>query len=489
MSDAALVSRLILASVFAVAGLAKLRDRPGSVAALEDFGVRSRIANKGAIALPLVELTIALGLLVPATAWAAALAAAGLLAAFIAAIGFNLSRGERPECHCFGQLHSSPAGWPTLLRNVALLALGVVVVAAGRSDVPSPVSWVGGLSAASLVVELLLVGLASVAVVQGFFVIQLLRQNGRIIARLERLESGAPVVPEAGNGLVAAGLPVGAAAPEFALGSVGAGRVALADLLSGGRRALLVFSDPDCDACDALLPDLAAWQKEESALEVAVVASGGAEANAAKVEEHGLGTVLLQEARETAQAYRLNATPSAVAVSTSGRIASPSAQGPAAIRALKQQAEAWASPEGSVPAGGLPVGTEAPALDWPDLRGGSIALHDLRGKPLTLVFWDPACGFCQQLAHELRSWGQVGEDRDAGLIIVSRGSAEDNEALELDFPIVLDQGFAAGSAFGVTGTPSAVALDSQSRVASTAAVGAQAVMKLLRSQPAAKVPA
>ena len=32
-------------------------------------------------------------------------------------IGANLARGRKPECRCFGQLHSEPAGWNTLARN------------------------------------------------------------------------------------------------------------------------------------------------------------------------------------------------------------------------------------------------------------------------------------------------------------------------------------------------------------------------------------
>lgn len=39
-----LAARLMLALVFAVAGLAKLADRPGSRQALRDFGLPTRLA-------------------------------------------------------------------------------------------------------------------------------------------------------------------------------------------------------------------------------------------------------------------------------------------------------------------------------------------------------------------------------------------------------------------------------------------------------------
>jgi hypothetical protein len=47
-------------------------------------------------------------------------------------------------------------------------------------------------------------------------------------------------------------------------------------------------------------------------------------------------------------------------------------------------------------------------------------------------------------------------------------------------PIVLDPGFSAGSAFGATGTPSAVLVDAAGTIASGVAVGAPNVFALLR---------
>ena len=48
----------------------------------------------------------------------------------------------------------------------------------------------------------------------------------------------------------------------------------------------------------------------------------------------------------------------------------------------------------------------------------------------------------------------------------------------LSSPVVLDQHFAAGRAFGAGGTPYAVLLDEEGKIASEVAVGAQAVLEL-----------
>ncbi|MCL4488183.1 MAG: DoxX family membrane protein [Chloroflexi bacterium] len=64
-----LAARLLLALVFAVAGLAKLADRPGSRQALRDFGLPTRLAGPLGVLLPLIELVVAFALLPLVTAW------------------------------------------------------------------------------------------------------------------------------------------------------------------------------------------------------------------------------------------------------------------------------------------------------------------------------------------------------------------------------------------------------------------------------------
>src|SRR5215217_1391286 len=128
MDVALLLARLLLASVFLVAGVAKLADREGSRRALADFGVPTPLATPLGVLLPLIELAVAIALLLPSTALWGALGALALLLGFVAAIGVNLVRGRKPECHCFGQLRSAPAGWKTLVRNGALAAVAGFVI-------------------------------------------------------------------------------------------------------------------------------------------------------------------------------------------------------------------------------------------------------------------------------------------------------------------------------------------------------------------------
>ena len=149
MDAALLIARLVLAGVFTLAGVAKLSDLEGSRKAIIDFGLPAVLASPLALLLPLAELAVAAALIPASTAWWGALGALGLLMLFVVGISLNLARGRKPDCHCFGQLHSAPAGWKTLARNGVLAAVAGFVLWEGFDVAgPSAISWLGALSAA-----------------------------------------------------------------------------------------------------------------------------------------------------------------------------------------------------------------------------------------------------------------------------------------------------------------------------------------------------
>src|SRR5438445_3090165 len=96
MDAALLVARLLLASVFALAALAKLTDRAGSRRALIHFGVPAALAPPLAVLLPLAELAVAAALVPVASAWWGTLGAPTLLFLFSPAIRAHLARGRKP---------------------------------------------------------------------------------------------------------------------------------------------------------------------------------------------------------------------------------------------------------------------------------------------------------------------------------------------------------------------------------------------------------
>jgi peroxiredoxin/uncharacterized membrane protein YphA (DoxX/SURF4 family) len=493
-----LIARLILAGVFGLAGVTKLADLDGAREAMRGFGVPSRLAGPAGIALPIVELAIAVLLLPLATSWWAALTGLALMLAFIAGIVVNLRQGRRPDCHCFGQVYSAPIGRETLIRNGIFAVLAAVLMLPGPDiQGASLAGWLGDLSAAERVLVggevLLLVGMGALA----WVVMQLLRQQGRLLLRLEGLEAS-PAAAAARPPVPEIGLPIGTPAPGFALEAVGGGRVSLDDLRVPGRPTLLIFADADCTPCNALMPDIAHWQRDHAdAVTIAVVSRGTREANAAKAREHELIHVLVQQDHEVADAYASLPTPSAVLIRADGTIGSQGAAGVDAVRTLVARLAGMHAP--AVPGGNgarqVPapepsrIGQPAPELELPDLAGEPVRLADFRGEEVLLLFWGPDCGYCQRMLPNLTAWEAnppVGAPR---LLVVSRGGVEPNRAMGLRSPVVLDQGLAVGRSFGTRGTPAAVLVDAEGRIASDVAAGMTAVLGLLHREPVASRPA
>lgn len=505
MDIALLIARLLLAAVFIIAGLAKLVDLAGSRQALVDFGVPPRLVAPFGLLLPLGELIVALALIPRTTAWWGALGAGALLILFLAGIAINLARGNAPDCHCFGQLHSSPAGWPTLFRNGALVLLAGFVIRQGRTDAGlGAVSWLGRLSA----VEQWLLFVATVAlvgvVVEAWLVVHLLQQNGRVLLRLDILDGSLPAgqrVPGGAAQPAETGLPVGSSAPSFSLPGLQGEPVTLTRLCASGKRVLLIFSDPTCRPCNALLPEIGSWGREHSDLTVALISCGTREANLAKASEHGVSQVLLQQGNEVADAFEAQGTPSAVLIQSDGLVASPLAAGSGAIRRLvalsaemprisrrptpiENRDQFAVRDVGLVPA---PLrksllGTPAPLFRLPNVNGDLVDLIDFRGQDVILIFWSPGCSFCQRMLADLKSWESASSADALQLVIVSEGVAV-NAALGLRSPIVLDEGATTGQAFGAHGTPAAIKIDADGKVASHVAVGALAIWSLAGSRP------
>jgi peroxiredoxin len=504
MSLALLIARLLLAMVFLVAGLAKLADRAGSRQALIDFGVPARLSAPLGTLLPLVELFVAVALLPTASAWWGALWALVLLLLFVGGISYNLVRGRTPDCHCFGQLHSAPAGWSTLLRNLVLAAVASLVVGFQQQYAgENALGWFGTLPVEQyieLVAGLLLVILIAL---EGWVLLQVLQQQGRLLLRLESMEaqlaaSGAVPPPASGSAPVA-GLPVDTPAPAFGLADLTGETRTLDALRARGKPVLLIFSDPDCGPCTALLPEIGRWQHDYAGkLTLAFISCGTPGANRAKTSEHGVTHVLLQRDREVAQVYQVHGTPSAVLVRPDGTIGSPLAQGADAIRAqvagavdlpaLRSLPMADPTNGNGAAVGATPsqparaeVGKHAPEFTLPDLTGKPTALADFRGTKLLLLFWNPGCGFCQHLLAELKAWEAKPPTGAPQLLVVSTGTVEANRAMGLRSLVVLDQDFTTGPKFGANGTPMAVLVDAKGNIASELAVGAPAFLTLASS--------
>jgi peroxiredoxin len=279
----------------------------------------------------------------------------------------------------------------------------------------------------------------------------------------------------------------------------------LAALRALGKPVVLIFSDPGCGPCTALLPEIGGFQREHATkLVVALISRGTVEANRPKASESGLTHVLLQKDREIAEAYQASGTPSAVLIRRDGTIGSPLAQGADAIRGLiataltpaglatLPMAAAQGNGNGAVarPPARPKIGEPAPEFSLPDLSGKFVSLSDFRGDTTLVLFWRPSCGFCQRMLPDLKAWEAQPPKGAPKLLVVSTDSVESNQAMGLRSPVLLDRnGMSVGSLFGATGTPMAVLVDAEGKIASELAAGAPAVLALAGNTQEKTIPA
>ena len=472
MVDAvALVGRLLLALIFAVAALAKLRDQAGTSEALESFGVPRGLLKTSSVFLPAAEVLAAVLLILPATYVLGAVMSLVLLTAFTLAIGVNLARGNRPSCRCFGEMSSSPIGLATIARNVALAAIAGYVLFAAPMSIRGVQSWYDSLGpqgrplavASAVLTGLLATSLALLA-----------RTTDRARAAEEKLVLGGVK------------LAIGEVAPDFTLPTVQGGTLDLGELLGRGKPVILAFTDPHCGPCQALVPQLAMWQKSlANVFTVGIISRGTLEDNAEHFAEHGLSEVMLQSGDEVANDYGAGATPSAVRISPEGLLETSVVMGiddiidlfEAAIaehaQSLWQRATGGDLPPAQV---GLPVGAEAPDLSALDLDERSHRLLELADRPTLLLFWSPRCGYCHQMLDDIRLAEQkVPSGRH--IVFVTIGTPEENRYLGLDSLMLIDGEMKVMSAFQVGVTPSAVLLE-DGKVATPVESGTEDVLAL-----------
>jgi uncharacterized membrane protein YphA (DoxX/SURF4 family) len=117
---------IALGLVLLVAGASKLAQPHWRADALA-FGAPRWLVP----VLPWLEVASGACLLSGFLRSAAALLAILLLSGFTVALGAQLARGHRPPCACFGApAVRRPIGPLSIVRNVALIALGLIVLVA-----------------------------------------------------------------------------------------------------------------------------------------------------------------------------------------------------------------------------------------------------------------------------------------------------------------------------------------------------------------------
>jgi thiol-disulfide isomerase/thioredoxin len=318
-----LTIRFFLAVVLGFAGFAKAFDIRRFTKSVRDFGFPSWTARPLGVTVPVAEIAVAYLLLSVRTAWIGARGALMLFSAFTTAIVLNLALGRKPECQCFGQVRSEAVGWSTLVRNGALGSLAVVLVWKARTNAGSSVSSIMvGLARqeilAGIFIALVILGL----VVLGWLAMSLIKQNGRLLLRIEALESGHPTVQRAESRKPR--LTIGSTPPPFALPDLSGDTVNAASLY--GEETVLLFWNPSCGFCQRMIAELRSWETEKApnAPRLVVLSTGSIEIN----KQMGLrSTIVIDEEFSVGQRCGAIGTPSGLLIDSEGNVAAELAEG------------------------------------------------------------------------------------------------------------------------------------------------------------------
>lgn len=333
--------------------------------------------------------------------------------------------------------------------------------------------------------------------------LQIVRQNGRILLRLDSIDQqfGQRAGPQQRE---PKGLSVGSLAPDFELPDLQGVPHKLSEFR--GQDRLLIFFNPGCGFCTEMAADLAAIPLDGAAGRAIpiVVTTGDADENRKLVEKYGIRcVVLVQKQMEVASRFRADGTPMGYRIDASGRIASDLAVGAAPLLELavpkaqlvdsghdtgpKHKHPDPSLARSRINRSGLKAGAVAPEFRLPRIDGGVLALADLSGRRVLLVFSDPECGPCDELAPRLEELHR--ERPDLRIIVVSRRDADATRAkadsLGLTYPIVMQQQWEVSLKYGMFATPIGYLIDEQGILASNVAVGTEPILALIASPMAA----
>src|SRR5262249_4133782 len=133
---------------------------------------------------------------------------------------------------------------------------------------------------------------------------------------------------------------------------------------------------------------------------------------------------------------------------------------------------------------GRRAGSPRPAARPPGGAGQGetreASVEEYRGRPLLLVFSDPDCGPCDQLAPQLERLHR--ERPELPVLMVGRRDPELNRQkaakLGLTFPVVLQRSWEISMRYGLFSTPVAYLIDERGIIAADAAKGVQAILDL-----------
>ncbi len=128
---------------------------------------------------------------------------------------------------------------------------------------------------------------------------------------------------------------------------------------------------------------------------------------------------------------------------------------------------------------GLKAGVIAPVFTLSRSDGGTLSLEEYRQRRVLLVFSDPECGPCDELAPHLERIHRASSNLD--VIMVSRDAERTRAKIAehgLTFPVVLQRHWEISRDYGMFAMPIGYLIDEEGIIAAPVAVGGAAILDL-----------
>jgi methylamine dehydrogenase accessory protein MauD len=123
---------------------------------------------------------------------------------------------------------------------------------------------------------------------------------------------------------------------------------------------------------------------------------------------------------------------------------------------------------------GLKAGKKAPEFTLPRTTGGELALSQLAGRKVLLVFAQPACAPCRAIVPELN---RVQDNGEVQVLVVSNGDGEATkkwaEEAQARFPVVTQERLSLSRRYEVYATPFAFLIDEKGVIRSAGIVNSK----------------
>jgi len=132
---------------------------------------------------------------------------------------------------------------------------------------------------------------------------------------------------------------------------------------------------------------------------------------------------------------------------------------------------------------GLPPGTRAPLFELPDIAGGTVSLAGFLHRQVLLVFSDPQCGPCDEVAPHLVRLHSEQSGHGLSIVMIGRGDRNENrrkaEQHGFEFPVAVQRRWEISMLYGIFATPVAFLIGEDGVITQKVARGVDEILALV----------